>query len=70
VHDRRECQRQHWGSHKAQCRLLTLALMSASTQAQAAEMLFFEAATVQTRGAAGWEHFVIDGILLYSLQYS
>jgi hypothetical protein len=58
----RECQRQHWGSHKAQCRLLTLALMSASTQAQAAEMLFFEAATVQTRGAAGWEHFVIDGV--------
>lgn len=58
----RECQRQHWGSHKAQCSLLTLALLSASSQAQAAEMPFFEAATVQTRGAAGWEHFVIDGV--------
>ena len=50
----RECQKQHWGSHKSQCKALALALL-------ATESPFAEAAVVQTRGAAGWAHFVIDG---------
>ena len=55
----RACQRQHWSSHKSECKILALALLTSSSSVAAAA--FTEAATVQTRGAAGWDHFVIDG---------
>ena len=53
----RDCQKQHWSIHKSQCKALALTLLASATAAEP----FAEVATVQTRGAAGWEHFAIDG---------
>ena len=57
-----ECQKRHWSVHRAECKVLALAMLAAITPTTAVESLFSKAATAETRGAAGWEHFVIDGI--------
>eukprot|EP00931_Biecheleriopsis_adriatica_P116468 TRINITY_DN92108_c0_g1_i1.p1 TRINITY_DN92108_c0_g1~~TRINITY_DN92108_c0_g1_i1.p1 ORF type:complete len:460 (-),score=89.25 TRINITY_DN92108_c0_g1_i1:70-1413(-) len=61
----RECQRKHWPSHKIGCKTqaLTLAatVLASTAAAASSDATFVEAATIQTRGAAGWSHFVIDG---------
>ena len=55
----RACQKQHWSSHKAECKVFALALLMPSPLTTAAP--FVEAANIPTRGAAGWAHFIIDG---------
>lgn len=60
-----ERQRQHWTrGHRAACNILAVTLLGSSASVATAadpEPPLVEAASVETRGAAGWEHFAIDG---------
>eukprot|EP00929_Paragymnodinium_shiwhaense_P078031 TRINITY_DN40355_c0_g1_i1.p1 TRINITY_DN40355_c0_g1~~TRINITY_DN40355_c0_g1_i1.p1 ORF type:complete len:454 (-),score=65.65 TRINITY_DN40355_c0_g1_i1:171-1532(-) len=61
-----DCQRKHWPKHKGPCKqgaamLATSLLASSLVSAVASEQRpFVEAASVPTRGAAGWAHFAMD----------